>query len=79
MWLPLLAQVMAQDPPPSNGRLSTLVVTNLIKVGGLILAMKEGLGPEVRPGTLAVAAFMMAGAQGFENLLMRLFDRNGHP
>lgn len=67
---------MTQETP-SNGKLSTLVVTNIIKLGGLVLAMREGLQTEVRPVVLGVAAFMMAGAQGVENFLLRFFERNG--
>lgn len=51
-----------------------LLVTNLIKLGGLALAVNESLlRTELRPVSLAAAAFMMAGAQGVETLMDRLF------
>lgn len=62
---------------PSNGKLSTLVVTNGIKLGGLYLAVREGVQETVSPSVLALAAFMMAGAQGLENFLLRFLDRDG--
>lgn len=53
-----------------------LAVTNFIKVGGLVLAMHEGLFVNpLRPGVLGVSAFMMAGAQGIETLLDRLLGK----
>lgn len=56
------------------GARSVSAVTNLIKLGGLIVALNEALlqePPDAR--ILGVAAFMMAGAQGIESLLSYVF------
>lgn len=59
-----------QKPEPRFG----LVVTNLIKLGGLIVALNEVLGHEViRPGALGIAALMMAGAQSLETFMSSFF------
>lgn len=59
----------------------SVLVTNLIKLGGLGMAINEGLlRAELRPLALAVYAFMMAGAQGVETFLDRLMsDGKGAP
>lgn len=67
-------------PPPGHARQAVrgigLAITNVTKLGGLIVALNESLiRTEVRPVTLAVAAFMMAGAQGLETFLDKLFGR----
>lgn len=52
------------------------VVTNAIKLGGLVIAINEALiRTELRPAGLAVAGFMMAGAQGIESFLNAFFAR----
>jgi hypothetical protein len=62
------------DPPEENhptvARIAGLVTT-LIKLGGLAIAANEALlNPTPHdPVVFAIAAFMMAGAQGFESLL----------
>ena len=54
----------------------TLALTNLTKLGGLVIAINEALiRSDVRPTALAVAAFMMAGAQLSENVVMAALDR----
>lgn len=59
---------------PARG--ATLAVTNLIKLGGLVVALHEALvRTELRPSVLAVSALMMAGAQVSEGLLLALADR----
>lgn len=60
----------------SNGAVRAAgVVTNLIKLGGLVLAMKEGLSePELRPIVIGLAGFMMAGAQAVDSLLTSIFN-----
>lgn len=53
---------------------STLIVTNLIKLGGLLVALNEVfLKPEIRSGGIALAALMMAGAQSLETFLTSFF------
>lgn len=74
------------DKPVTDGhklRRPTLFLTNLIKLVGLAIAVNEALlQPETRPSVLALAAFMMAGAQISEDILMAFIDsflgrRNG--
>lgn len=48
-------------------------ITNFIKLAGVAIAINEALiRSELRPMSLAVAAFMMAGAQGVETFLDKL-------
>lgn len=61
-------------PSPHPARGLALAVTSLTKVGGLVLAVHEGLGAG-RSNVLIVAAFMMAGAQFSETVLLGFFDR----
>jgi len=51
------------------------VVTNLIKLGGLAIAGNEALlqGSPHDPVVFAVAAFMMAGAQGIDSFVGSFF------
>jgi hypothetical protein len=64
---------LAGERPLNGGAKFTLVVTNLTKVGGLVLALATGLGSHPDSRVLAVAALMMAGAQGLENWLTSMF------
>jgi hypothetical protein len=51
-----------------------LVVTNVIKLGGLAVAINEALlEPELRPIIIALAAVMMAGAQTWESFFSSFF------
>lgn len=60
----------------SRGEQLGLVVTNLTKLAGVVLAFVESLGrAEVRPGVIALCALMIAGAQGLENVLRGLFGK----
>jgi hypothetical protein len=53
-----------------------LLITNLIKLGGLGVAINEALlRSEARSVALGLAAFMMAGAQGVETVLDKLFGK----
>jgi hypothetical protein len=53
-----------------------LAITNLTKLGGAALAINEALfRAELRPLALAVAALMIAGAQGIESILLAIIDR----
>jgi hypothetical protein len=76
---------MAQEPhqqeapaaPAARG--VTLVITNLTKILGLIVAVNEILiRPSIRDSALAVAAAMMFGAQTVENVLLGAIDRMMH-
>ncbi len=61
-------------PPRAPAERAGLVVTNLIKLGGLIVAINEALiEPTLRPGALGLAALMMAGAQSLEAFLTSFF------
>lgn len=54
----------------------TLIVTNLIKLAGLVLAVDEVLvQPQPRALVLGVAAFMMAGAQFSEEAVLLALGR----
>jgi hypothetical protein len=60
--------------PLQNGMSSSeragLVVTNLTKLAGVVITLTEVFGRnETRPEVLGIAALMIAGAQGVENLL----------
>jgi len=56
-------------------RRSTLVVTNLIKLGGLALAIREMLSPHRDPIVIAACVVMMSGVQGLEQALIVFFER----
>jgi hypothetical protein len=59
--------------PQKAARGVGLFLTNLTKLAGLVVAVNEALlRAEIRPVSLAVAAFMMSGAQGIETLLDKL-------
>lgn len=70
----------AFDPPePSNGpstvvRRSTLIITNLIKVTGLGLAVREIL-TQRDPVVIATCVVMMSGAQGIESALIAFLEK----
>ena len=69
---------MSPPRPKDSGapvRGAALALTNLIKLGGLIVAFNELiLRPDFRPGAAAVAVFMMTGAQVTESLLIGIID-----
>lgn len=60
---------------PTAGERAGFVITNLIKLGGLVLVMHDAFTDPsgVDPGTLAIAAFMMAGAQGLDSFFQAFF------
>lgn len=69
----------SEHKPRLNGlspvRGAALALTNLTKLAGLVVAVNEAvLRSELRPSVLALAAFMMAGAQVSEGLLLSLLD-----
>ena len=57
----------------------TLLITNAIKIAGLLIVLKEVFSPSLpdpsRAEVLAIAAFMMAGAQLSESLILAGLDR----
>lgn len=56
--------------------LLTQLVTNALKVTGLVVAGNEMLfRKDLRPAALAEAAFMMAGGQLSEHVLVAILDR----
>lgn len=66
---------MATRGQEAQARRSTVVVTNLTKLGGFVLGMHEGFSSTPDPRVIALAAFMLAGAQVSETLLLALIDR----
>lgn len=64
------------------GRRLTLIITNLIKLAGLVIAVVEVVrNPDHPPFVaLALSAFMMAGAQFSEETLIGIAERmfGGH-
>jgi hypothetical protein len=62
-------------PPLANGNgpmeQASLVVTNLIKLGGLVFVFTHDVTAE----SLAFAAFMLAGGQGLETLVKGVFGK----
>lgn len=62
------------DPERSSQEKWGLVITNLVKLGGLVVAVNETLvEPAIRPGGLAIAALMISGGLGLETFLASLF------
>jgi hypothetical protein len=55
--------------------LVTLLVTNLIKLAGVVVIIVEVTKPQVTPIVLLVGGFMVAGGQGAENLIGSLFGQ----
>jgi hypothetical protein len=53
-----------------------LAITNLTKIAGVVVTVNETLiRTELRPIALAVAALMIAGAQGLETVLDKLLGK----
>jgi hypothetical protein len=72
----LPARPPEEKPSASPARGATLLVTNATKLTGLVLAINEAvIRTELRPSVLAVAAFMMAGAQVSEGVILAMIDR----
>lgn len=64
------------SPAALQARGGTLVVTNLIKLGGLAGAVNEMLfRSELRPLAVALCGVMLLGAQLSEDLMLRALDR----
>ena len=63
----------AKPPAPRSNKAAQWggVITSLIKLGGLVLAVNEALfSPAPHDAIVfAIAAFMMAGAQGIDSLI----------
>lgn len=51
-----------------------LVVTNLTKLAGVVLAFIEAAG-EARPGVMAFCTVCVAGAQAVENIIRGVFGK----
>lgn len=54
---------------------STLVVTNLTKVAGVAVGIHQGFADTPDPRVIALAAFMVAGGQVGENVVIAVIDR----
>jgi hypothetical protein len=66
----------ARMPAQQRQRNATLVVTNLTKIVGLVIAFNEALlRTDQRPLVLGVAAFAMTGAQLSETVVLAFIDR----
>lgn len=52
----------------------TLIISNVVKLGGLFLALKAAASPPVDPFELALSAFMMSGAQVSEQAVLRMIN-----
>lgn len=64
-----------RHPVRRAARGGTLVFTNTVKIVGLWIAVREVLRPDRDAYVLALAAFMMQGAQLSEELLLGVIDR----
>lgn len=53
----------------------TLLFTNLVKLAGLGIAIREVLRPNRDSAVLALSAFMMSGAQLSEEFLLGIIER----
>lgn len=68
---------MTQEKPRAPGafpKAGALLVTNSVKVAGAVIAVNEAFTTKDAV-VIALAAFMMAGAQVSEPLVMAIFDR----
>lgn len=60
--------------PATSIRRSTLIITNMIKVAGLVLAVREMLTRR-DPVVIAACVTMMSGVQGLEQVVVSFFER----
>lgn len=57
-----------------SGVRTGLWITNTIKLAGVVVAVNEALvEPTLRPGAIALAALMLAGAQSLESFITAFF------
>lgn len=63
---------MDDEPQQEWASRASLVVTNLIKLAGIVIAVHEAFGA-VRPAAIGLAAFMLAGATSLESFFASLF------
>jgi hypothetical protein len=66
---------MTPSPQPDAGHKPALIVTNLIKLAGIALGIHEGFRTVPDPRLIALAAFMLAGAQVSRAAIMELVSR----
>lgn len=64
-----------RSPVRRAARGGTLLFTNLIKLAGLGIAVREVLRTDRDSAVLALAAFMMSGAQLSEDFLLNMIER----
>lgn len=64
-----------RDRVGSVGRVLTLLVTNAIKITGVWIGLKAATAARPDAVVLAYSAFMMAGAQLSENVVLGVVDR----
>lgn len=58
-----------------NGERFTILLTNAGKLAGLVVGCIEALG-QARPPVLLYATAIYLGAQAFEDLVMKIIERN---
>lgn len=61
--------------PERFGLRLTLVVTNAIKIGGLVVGLYQAFQPHPNAVTILLAGFMMMGAQGIEQAALSFIER----
>jgi hypothetical protein len=64
-----------RQPVRQAARGGTLIITNLFKLAGLGIAVREVLRPDRDAAVLALSAFMMSGAQLSEEFLLGIIER----
>jgi hypothetical protein len=64
-----------EQPRRTMSERFTLLLTNLGKLGGLVIGCREALGT-ARPSVLLFATAIYLGAQAFEDLVLKLIERN---
>jgi hypothetical protein len=66
---------MSRSSQSSRSPLIPLLVTNIIKIGGLYVALRTATQPTPNVIEIGLAAFMMAGAELSENAILNLAGR----
>lgn len=65
-----------RQPAQQRARGFTLLVSNVARLAGVVVTINETLlRPDLRPIALAVAALMIAGAQGLESFVEKLLGK----
>jgi len=59
----------------TTARFTGKLVTNVIKLAGIVLGLHEGFQNPTEPGVLVLAGFMIAGGTMSQGLIANLLDR----